>query len=780
MHFRRAHRHKNGYYMNGSTGQGGESTASLLQEPKIPTRENPEQFLPIPRLKFWQAAAIVFVISVVCFAVTYNGDFVFDDSEAIVGNNDLLPESSVWDLFNNDFWGNKLDSKTSHKSYRPLTVLTFRWSYALGSGLNPLYFHIPNIVLHGIVSVLLLCMFSILFGGYSVSMTTGQLEFKAARSSLLCAALFAVHPIHTESVSGIVGRADLLCAVLFIGSFLLYVKSCSIETQRYDSRYSIFRPEQFSLGYLLSSMLLCMLAVLCKEQGITVIGICSAYDIVVICGVDLLELVGLRKKCQQNGKSQATQAWVVSLIKRHLVLLSAGLLVFLYRWRIMGSAPPVFQVFDNPHSFVNNTVIRSTNYNYLYSINIWLLLNPWWLCFDWSMGCVPVIESLADPRVLAAFSVWIFIGCLVWACLKGPITQDQRTLTMALALIIIPFLPASNLFFRVGFVIAERILYLSSIGYCMVVVLGVRQLCSTYPQHSKHISACLAFLLCLYSVRCIQRSTEWKHEIDLFTAGAHVCPGNAKVHYNIAKLNADSGNIDVAIHKYRHAIELNPQYDQAMNNLGNILKDRNELDEAEHLLERAVAVREEFAAAWMNLGIVKAALKKHAEAERCYYTAILHRRKYPDCFYNLGNLYLDIKQYDRAIEAWTNATKLRPTHTNAWTNMALVHDSLEQYDKSIAVAKQGLKHLPGESQLYFSIANAYGKLSRYAESAEHFEKAIALKPTKAQYYANYGVLYHRWGKLDKAELMYMKALQLNPDEPNLKENLAMLQRKKTQ
>ena len=56
---------------------------------------------------------------------------------------------------------------------------------------------------------------------------------------------------------------------------------------------------------------------------------------------------------------------------------------------------------------------------------------------------------------------------------------------MALALIIVPFLPASNVFFRVGFVIAERILYLSSIGFCMLIVLGIRQVCVAYPKQAQ-------------------------------------------------------------------------------------------------------------------------------------------------------------------------------------------------------------------------------------------------------------------------------------------------------
>ena len=118
------HKYKNGY-MNGSATNGA---AALLESPSqaVPKRPNPEAYLPIPRLKFGVAAALVFFISVLCFCVSYDGDFVFDDSEAILGNKDLLPETPLSNLFINDFWGNKLASKTSHKSYRPLTVLSFR------------------------------------------------------------------------------------------------------------------------------------------------------------------------------------------------------------------------------------------------------------------------------------------------------------------------------------------------------------------------------------------------------------------------------------------------------------------------------------------------------------------------------------------------------------------------------------------------------------------------------------------------------------------------------
>lgn len=82
--------------------------------------------LPLPALSPTFARVVIFAIAVVCYGNSYDGNFVFDDSEAIVNNKDVLPERPVTDLLLHDFWGNQLVSKQSHKSYRPITVLTYR------------------------------------------------------------------------------------------------------------------------------------------------------------------------------------------------------------------------------------------------------------------------------------------------------------------------------------------------------------------------------------------------------------------------------------------------------------------------------------------------------------------------------------------------------------------------------------------------------------------------------------------------------------------------------
>lgn len=110
----------------------------------------------------------------------------------------------------------------------------------------------------------------------------------------------------------------------------------------------------------------------------------------------------------------------------------------------MGSGPPTFQPSDNPASFSDSLLTKVIHfislphnknvitpeqvltYNYLYSLNAWLLLNPVWLCFDWSMGCVPLVESLADPRVLAPVVFWVFLCPLCVYSLAKPEDHFKR------------------------------------------------------------------------------------------------------------------------------------------------------------------------------------------------------------------------------------------------------------------------------------------------------------------------------------------------------------------
>ena len=132
---------------------------------------------------------LVAAVSALIYLNSFDGDFVFDDHRAILTNDDLdNSKTAVWDLFLHDFWGGTMWRKESHKSYRPLTVLTYRYFNHYFFGLRPYSYHVVNVILHSLVCVLFLLVSEVVLQSKS-------------EWPLFAALLFASHSIHVESVS---------------------------------------------------------------------------------------------------------------------------------------------------------------------------------------------------------------------------------------------------------------------------------------------------------------------------------------------------------------------------------------------------------------------------------------------------------------------------------------------------------------------------------------------------------------------------------------------------
>ncbi|XP_009870379.1 PREDICTED: transmembrane and TPR repeat-containing protein 1-like, partial [Apaloderma vittatum] len=127
------------------------------------------------------------------------------------------------------------------------------------AGMNPFYFHAVNVILHCLVTLVLMY-------------TCDKAVFKDCRLAFVTALFFAVHPIHTEAVTGIVGRADVLACLLFLLAFLSYNRSVD---QLYVGEHF---PPTASPFFLLLSLFLGTCAMLVKETGVTVFGVCLVYD----------------------------------------------------------------------------------------------------------------------------------------------------------------------------------------------------------------------------------------------------------------------------------------------------------------------------------------------------------------------------------------------------------------------------------------------------------------------------------------------------------------------
>uniref|UniRef100_A0A182RH05 dolichyl-phosphate-mannose--protein mannosyltransferase n=1 Tax=Anopheles funestus TaxID=62324 RepID=A0A182RH05_ANOFN len=675
--------------------------------------------------------ALLVAASLLSYGGALYGTFVFDDSAAIVKNMDVRNVATPFHtLLQHDFWGNNLTDPTSHKSFRPLTVLSYQLENRI-LGLNAGHMKKVNLVLHTIVCLLVLRLYQ------TVWRDSGPF-----RTSFWAAFVFTVHPIHTEAVVGIVGRADLLAAIGYITILLLY--------QRW-----LVSERRYGLLVFLALFLLTVTSMLFKETGMTALVACGA--------IDLLKRINwhyVRLPVRELFQTHRT------CLVRVFTLAILSLVAVTLRLWIMDFESPKFHRMDNPVGATNSTITRMLSQSYLYWLNFFLLLCPDWLSFDWALGSVPLVENIFDCRMLLIVLFYGTVAILALRCNES----KAREIRISLALAIIPFLPACG-FVRVGFVIAERLLYLPSVGFCYLLAVGYRRLI----KRSVVFYIPLCFLCTMFILKTQSRAYEWSSEDLLFRSAMRVCPRNAKVYYNIARLATDQGDRETAFTFYRHAIKLHPEYEAAHMNLGNLYREMHELDTAERHLRKAIEIHEPFPSAWMNLGIVQAARKDHQAALASYRRALELKPNYANCLYNLGNLYIDKQNSSMALRYWREAIQQNPRHSKAWANILALYDNRGRTEDIIRTSALALTFLPNDTAILFTRANAFGKLGQYETAEALYRQIITARPDHAVYRANLGVLYHRWGgRNTQAIEQYRAALRLDPNLRSAKTNLLKL------
>ena len=155
----------------------------------------------------------------------------------------------------NDFWGTRLTDSGSHGSYRPLCVLSFKLNH-LFDGYKPYSYHLVNVLLHCLAT--------------SLVVKVARHVLQSIWGTIVTGALFASHPIHTEAVAGIVGRADLASCNFYLLAFLTYCKHVVWREQNDKRCWSA----------LIGAIVLSIAAVLCKETAATSLVLCALYDVI--------------------------------------------------------------------------------------------------------------------------------------------------------------------------------------------------------------------------------------------------------------------------------------------------------------------------------------------------------------------------------------------------------------------------------------------------------------------------------------------------------------------
>jgi Tfp pilus assembly protein PilF/uncharacterized membrane protein len=507
------------------------------------------------------------------------------------------------------------------------------------------------------------------------------LRLSGSALAAACAALvFAVHPVHVEAVVSVVGRAELLSALFVAAAWLLR-------------------------GRRWLSLLLFACGLLSKENAI------------VLPGLMLIE--DLCSRGQRPGARAALRA-----VTPYLLLAAAfvALRILVLGFPLASGTGPFAGV--SSHDRILTAVAVIGRY-------LWLLLYPSSLSADYSFNQMPIVSTALDAGFLAGAAGIALSLVFVWLL-------RRRAPGVALGIVVtfVALLPTSNLLFGTGVVMAERLLYLPSTGFCLAAGAAMEWAASSAFVASRRrvtAAACLMTLLpvSLMAVRSFMRTRDWRDPVSLFEAtvrssprsalarfglatayqgegrlqeaeleyrrSLEISPDRAETHYNLAALLAQSGRPSEAIEEYRAAIRLEPGNQQAHNNLGPLYEAQGKLDEAEAEYRSAIGAAPGRPGPYFNLGVLLEARGRVAEAIEAYRDEVRIAPRDSRALNNLGRLLVASGNASEAIEVLERAVEQNAAAATPAVNLAAAW--LEQGDaaRAEAIARRVLADHPGDA-----------------------------------------------------------------------------------
>ena len=442
-------------------------------------------------------AAALGVVTLLAYSNSFHAGLVIDNRplilgdprirEATFGNLDLIFQHSYW-------W------PTGEVGlYRPVTTLSYLFNYALlGNTDQPSGYHFVSFLLH-FFNVLLV---------YALALRLLRKFWPA----VFISALWAVHPLLTESVTNIVGRSDLLAAMAILGGFLIYLKSTDSDGWR---RYV---------------WLACLL-------GVTTIGVFSKESAVAILGViALYEFTFWNERKQLRGLALGCAA------------VGVPILAMLYqRSKVLAASMPAHYSFvDNPLKGANFVQSRLTAIA-VTAKYLWLLVWPAKLSTDYSYSQIPIATGTVGEWV-----AWIAVAIVI-AMLLIQFPKNRLSFFFGM-FAFVTFVPVANLLFLTGTIMAERFLYLPAVGFAACLVMTIYAIQDRFRvRYLAPVALCL-FIAC-FAARTWARNLDWQDERTMATASALSSPNSMKAHFGLATLLTKSDPVGVNISQAIEEIE---------------------------------------------------------------------------------------------------------------------------------------------------------------------------------------------------------------------------------
>jgi protein O-mannosyl-transferase len=643
---------------------------AVSSEPRNPATAGraPERAPVAPSV--WRAflvpAAGLLLLTLVAYLPALGNGFIWDDDDYVTANPTLRSFTGLMRIW---------FEPGAVPQYYPLTFTSLWIDYHLG-GLEPFGYHLVNVLLHAANAVL----------AWRVLLRL------AVPGAWLAAALFAVHPVHVESVAWITERKNVLSGLFYLGTLLSYLRFAGIgrtsSEQSSDAerrRAYVAALVLFAAGLLSKTVVSTLPAVLLlllwwKRGRLTLRDAMPVLPFFVLgAGLALITV-----ELERGHVGAVGRDWDLTFVDRCLI---AGRAVWFYLGKLAWPDPLIF-------IYPRWTIDRSVAWQYAFPVGGFALA-----------GALFALRGRIGLGPFVALAFFVF------------------TLGPALGFV--------NVFpMRYSFV-ADHFQYLASLGPLALVAalaaLGTSRAAMDLTR-SRAASGVAAAVLAVLATLTWAQSRSYRDLRSIWTDTLAKNPEAWMAHNNLGLLLADEGRVAPAMEHFRAAIAIKADDAFARNNLGRLLAGEGHLDAAIVQLKEAVALEPSSAETWSNLGNAFAAQGRYEDAAKSYERAIAARPAFADAYSNLGNVLFLTGNPSAAIQAYQNAVLLDPGFADARYNFGVALASADRLDEAATQLSAAIQLRPSSPEAHHQLGLVRIRQGRFIDAAASQREALRLRP----------------------------------------------------
>lgn len=650
----------------------------------------------------------IFLLMILPFILYWNtlhNDFVFDDMPLIWGSKVVPQLNSIYDIVN---------LFTEKYGYRPIRTLSYAIDYRF-SGNRPVSYHVSNIIYHALTALL----------AYLVTLSL----IPRKTTALITALIFAVHPVHTDSVAYLSGRRDILFTLFYLAGFLCFLQ------HRRKKRFI----------YLIAALVLYLLGIGSKEMGVTLPLVFFIYD-------------ALGKLPQTvNGAPAFSLKEAGSALKKTVRQHKYFYGIFF----LCGLVFSIYKVFIYPSShqegyYGGSLAVTMLTVGKILVHYLKLLLLPVNLVVDYSYDAFPLSFSILEWHT---FSSFVTLLCLVLVLIT--MLPRNKWITFAGAWFFVTLLPVCHIIPHHE-LLAEHYLYLPSYGFCLTAALLITPLIQD-RRYAVVTASCLLLIITLFSLRTIDRNRDWKDGLTLWRATVKKAPRCARAQNNLGFYYFNEKNYSDALRHLTTAIEIKPDYAEPYNNMGLVFSATGDQERAISLFIKAFKINNRYYDALYNLANALERNGNYNIAIRLYELIIRKKPRSPEILNNLGVVLQKKGDLEPAREQFSKALTIDPDNVEARNNLGVWYNSQGRYTEAIAEFSQALRIKPDSAEVHCNLGTVYNSMKQYDSAIDQFQKALRIKPDSAEALNNLGKAYKDKGEYDKAIQTFSKTIGLHPN-----------------